>query len=470
MKRVIAHLLLILMLSIMVTGCAEKSMPELPESKSESIRVCVDINYFYNGVDESTIKESVRYLRTRMTEAASSKGIEIPKDIEIEYIPGSGAERASAIDRIRTEIMSGGGPDLFILACDSKSPDHPEEALFIMPEKTMELGIFLPLDEYMENHTFFAEWDRMNSTVLDAGKTEEGQQIIPLCYTLPVTVFRATDVEHTASKDITRSDILNSKDEALAASALWINDLGTLANGESLLEFAPMLEFVLGGIADHQKEELRFTEEELGERLNEIVQLDMQYSDGNYLKDPAHYSAYVGYLFTRPLTDAQLAGIDYQEAHTMIPLYSDDGGVTAEITAYTAINRNTEHAEEVFRIVDYLMSYKAQRSDWLYENVLYLVGDTASMPMYDELMTEDQRVYQELLNVDGSQSGWFMPDENFAQLCNIREQITNVKFRDVLDQEFELLYRTYYEAVQNGYDPDGVVSEGYKQIQRRLGE
>ena len=90
--------------------------------------------------------------------------------------------------------------------------------------------------------------------------------------------------------------------------------------------------------------------------------------------------------------------------------------------------------------------------------------------MYDELMSEEQRVYQERLNMDGSQMGWFIPDENFAQLCNIREQITNVRFRDVLNQELESLYWSYYEAVQNEGEVDKIVSEGYRRMRRRVGE
>ena len=34
-----------------------------------------------------------------------------------------------------------------------------------------------------------AEWESMNEVVLAAGRNEEGQQIIPLSYTVPVSVY-----------------------------------------------------------------------------------------------------------------------------------------------------------------------------------------------------------------------------------------------------------------------------------------
>ena len=66
--------------------------------------------------------------------------------------------------------------------------------------------------------------------------------------------------------------------------------------------------------------------------------------------------------------------------------------------------------------------------------------------------------------------GWYLSDENFAELCEVREQITNVKFRNELDKAFNQAYRDYYSAVQNGKDAEKVVTESYRNIQRMLRE
>ena len=39
----------------------------------------------------------------------------------------------------------------------------------------------------MENNTQYTEWDKLQQTVLKAGRNDDGQLIIPIAYTLPVT-------------------------------------------------------------------------------------------------------------------------------------------------------------------------------------------------------------------------------------------------------------------------------------------
>lgn len=65
-----------------------------------------------------------------------------PENVSFEYLPREGTERETALDRVRTEIMSGGGPDMFIIACnggiDYMAADV--EALFRVPEKRWKPG------------------------------------------------------------------------------------------------------------------------------------------------------------------------------------------------------------------------------------------------------------------------------------------------------------------------------------------
>lgn len=47
-------------------------------------------------------------------------------------------------------------------------------AIFNYPEKSMDVGLFLPLDEYMEKNTRFTDWDAQTQAVLRAGRRDEG--------------------------------------------------------------------------------------------------------------------------------------------------------------------------------------------------------------------------------------------------------------------------------------------------------
>lgn len=116
--------------------------------------------------------------------------------------------------------MSGGGPDVFITQCVGDfSNTQIGNPIFAMPEKAMELGLFLPLDEYIENAKY-SEWDKFTKSVMDSGKNEEGQQLIPLTYTLPSALYRKSDFVYTPDYDMTREEMLASEEVYDAAVRL----------------------------------------------------------------------------------------------------------------------------------------------------------------------------------------------------------------------------------------------------------
>lgn len=95
MKRTLALVLALTMaLALMLPGCGEKSAAPL--------RVCVDVGGPNTSVSFDNLLKTI----------ADYGG---PKDVEVEYVPQEGGDRESAIKRLKTELMSGAGPDLFIV-------------------------------------------------------------------------------------------------------------------------------------------------------------------------------------------------------------------------------------------------------------------------------------------------------------------------------------------------------------------
>ena len=78
----------------------------------DALRVCVDLEY-RAGYTEGKTPENAFY--NLMNTVKSLGG---PENVSFEYLPREGTERETALDRVRTEIMSGGGPDMFIIACN----------------------------------------------------------------------------------------------------------------------------------------------------------------------------------------------------------------------------------------------------------------------------------------------------------------------------------------------------------------
>lgn len=138
------------------------------------------------------------------------------------------------------------------------------------------------------------------------------------------------------------------------------------------------------------------------------------------------------------------------------------------------MNRNTKRPEDAFFVLDYLSSEYAQRAEYLMR-AIYSVLDgitlqVGCLPMYEQIMTKDKTIYWPATEQDNSKNGWNFSDENFEQLCLLREQITNVYFRDALTQELFEISSDYVDACFAHKDVDQAISEGYHRLMQRLGE
>lgn len=446
MKKICVFSVLLSMLLILV-GCQEKETDfayTTTEISDDPLVICVDIEGSGGNI---VIREKA--MNELMYSLEHTAGL---TDAAVLFIPPSGTERKTYIDRLRVEIMAGGGPDVFLMAYHSGFDEGSDLNLFEYPQKVMEAGLFLPLDEYMENHTQFTEWDKQTQGVMAAGRNEEGQQIIPLSYSLPVICYPKSMVDYTPTRELSWNDMLT--DPELSPYAL---DLANCFDWEPDTEgwngvTRYYMEYILGELADFEQEELLFTEEELLQRVNEILALDTD--DANDDLNDKYNGAIEEWV------GLGLSARSYNKPITMIPMYSDDGGVTATISAYAAINRNTTRPEEAFAVIDLLMSEKVQVDHHFYSSYIY--GALRALPMHEELFQEE--------TASGG-SGYYLTDENFQELCEVRDQITGANFggryREVLN---EMLLIRCRNAQADGTTVEELVHEVYEDLQRRVRE
>ena len=181
-KKIFANLFVTIMLLGILTACSGKADDDKyygDEMTKDTLRICVDSHF---ADPESSVDQEYanrKYFQGLAEEIKLECGIE---KIAFEILPQEGTKRETRLQRLRTEIMSGSGPDLFIMQTVTASGDGMfyKPALFNFPEKNIESGLFLPLDTYMDNNTRFTDWGAQTKAVLDAGRNEEGQLIIPL--------------------------------------------------------------------------------------------------------------------------------------------------------------------------------------------------------------------------------------------------------------------------------------------------
>lgn len=414
----------------------------------KALSICIDMGKSSNMRDGTDFATDA--INRFVNDIKFATGME---QVSVLLLPGDGAERESLLDRLRVEILSGIGPDVFLLSAAADFANY-SSPLVNFPEKSMANGLFLPLDEYMESNTRFTDWSKQTKVILDAGKSEEGQVIIPLAYTLPVVVYPKEEIKLEPSSNLTMQDILENPETADLGAVMYNgvgkkeidNDsVGWLIHDNSLAS-------MLGKLADFENEKLLFTEEDLMGMLDTMGSLrdTADKNQQNYLEE--NIGVWLCYQFSMN---------DFDEEMGMIPMYSREGGVTASITAYAAVNRNTAYPVEAYTVIDFLMQERMQQ-----ENEIYYIGFVThdGIPLQDDLLQEEKP----LKYVNPVR---YLEEPYYEDLSAIKRQITNVNFRNELDVTLESIVSNWaLEYLKSGTYDKEAVSEAYANMKRMVGE
>lgn len=442
LKNYLALTLAALMLAL--AGCGGKDpapapSPAEPSSSSASVTVtekptltvCMDMDIGYGGsIYASKLADTLKDCAPEFKENYK---------LSVEPIPGDGPNRESTMDHIRVEMLAGAGPDLFICRSPlSAYPDLGRErqvGLFQYPKALMERNMFLPLDDYIENAAHM-EWDKLYPQIMEAGRNEKGQLILPIGWTMD---FTAIDKEVYSLPDnlpITFDEMLASDDPGIIASVSW----DSVCAG-------------LGEVADYEKDEPAFTQEELTAHLEgqrEHMELrTAELSDSLNMPKPCIFSRINASHFSQVTPDS-----------VIIPQYNRQGGATAYITCFGAVNINAEQPDAAFLVLDALLSKEAQQ---LSELLSYDRG----APVHMELLRD--KVFAPFTYNNRDYQRWYLSEFNFDQLQELIKQINVVDFPTPVHHELSELYRPYMEA-ETQQEREKLVSDAYSRIRMMLAE
>ena len=183
MKRLTPFVLIIALLCAVFTACkgsddhaGSSGQPDSQSTGGELPTIRLLVDFISDGIGDS-ILNYVQWV----------PGYGTDFKVDYTYLPRTGAERESQLTSIRTEILAGKGPDIFICCCPNFNYDN-SKPLFLFPNQVMERRAFLPLDSYLENAEYM-EWDKLFQPVMEAGKNEEGQQLLPMSYQITAMLF-----------------------------------------------------------------------------------------------------------------------------------------------------------------------------------------------------------------------------------------------------------------------------------------
>lgn len=390
------HILILfsLCLCAVFAGC-NASVPNDPTSSPSSlssndnqlpvITFCVDMM----AATDDNIHETIGAL----------PGYKTAYDAQIELIPTEQEKRNSVIGRIRTELLSGKGPDIFLFDCYPPGlyDEDSWEILFPFVEQLMENRVFLPLDDLINNPKN-KMWDELLPCVMDAGKNEEGQMVLPLGYTFSAHLYAMEHEQLLPSQNLSWDDMRTSDNPLLFDAA------------------GGRFSDIIGNLANYPKDTLCFTEEELLSRSMEMMNFGQRNSDkDNDIDIDSTYIYFNGHF----LSATGITLDDDSPSYLMVPGYNCTGGLTVNIASVAAVNRNTEYADIAISILDYLLSKDSQQKSPLFTECVQ------GMPVCTELGDKNNPL----------QGGWYMNDANFQAYNSLLEKIDTVKFFSPLDNE-----------------------------------
>lgn len=437
----------LLILGVLVLAISLFSCSTAPKRKSDKLWIVTDLgranagepNNFDIGQEGGQIdlELAIKYFG----------GLPGGKEIELEVLPLEDEDLKARISHLKVEIMSGGGPDVFIL-----SSDYPmsgaycnQPRLFPNPDKALQGELFLPLDDYIADAQFMT-YQEMNPAVLKAGKSEEGQVILPMFHSINMGIAY-TELDTKQFPAAWNQRVTETPELAASYGMVFRNGL--------------FRSIVFSDVADFAQEDMLISEEELLETVNTAVSVSQTSLEENqsaeWLSDPFVNA-------NEPWAGEQ--NPDYVE--TVFPLTNMDGSITSYIDSYIAINRNTPYPDEAFALVDMLMSKEFLSLTPFWDNDRINRGSStalfrelrgwAGLPIYDSMLENGDSI---LPNRILPSARWPIYKEALSNL--------SVYFPSTVDTDLESLFMNCKEA--NGSEEiENLVKRAYTTMKMMLSE
>lgn len=443
MKKLISILLALALLCALLSGC--KSKPK----ETNELWVLTDLGKGWRGTQSSYdgAQEGQQELESLVKYYG---GLPSDLNIRVEVLPKDDADLHSRLVRLKTEMMTGGGPDVFVLTCDQPGIYTNQERLFFSVENAMERDFFLPLDNYIENARFM-EWDRMNQVVRDAGRTEKGQMVLP--------AFHHPLFGYVLSEgDARPTQFPNSWQEALEWPDQRVREAYSYA-----LWGRGFRCFMFEQTADYAEEEMVLSQEDLLAYTREALSLD---------PDPRQCTNEnvdnIGAIMNME-TSQYLLHIGEHDPEAWFPVRNVEGGVTSQIVSYMAINRNTSHPDEAFVLVDMMMSrsFLSCSPFWDFsrteqDSVTALwdgLRGWGGIPVYDDFFDEGGQLISTVV----------IPISRQPVHRAVMDEISYAYFPSNVDMEMENMFVEYMEA-ESDAEVEKIVKKAYTTMKMMLAE
>lgn len=254
-KKFSFHFFALIMLILCISGCSQ----ETEDDYCDTLWI----------VTEQSTSDGMNY---QLENAAESfAGIYPDITLRIDILPTNEAEREVYLEQLRSQIMAGEGPDVYLLPTgnllkvDSRTKRSQRllttqlevEPLFSDVTQAMYGGVFADIGSYYDMDTDL-NTDALQQDVMGAGVIDGCRYVLPLRYTMPILL---TDPSNYENSGITQ-ELLDSGITVLTEYVLDTGD-AMMAAGLRLPDDTTLLH----QLYDYENGEMAITQEEIADYM-----------------------------------------------------------------------------------------------------------------------------------------------------------------------------------------------------------
>lgn len=445
MKEHTARLCAMALMAVGLTACAapRQSSPaaETPVPASSQSEEPVTLTVYLESVYTEEGTHYPIYEKLRAFDDAHP-------GIRLEYVSPVGgatdpAARETQIQQINTEIITGGGPDVFLMA----TLRFTDSNLFPDIQKAMQNDSFLDLSEYAGTNGF--DGGSCYPAILEAGQREGHQYILPLSFSVPLFAAAEPVVERLGFQ----------ADAAAADQPAFFGELSRVLqeNGSQVAYSLSLTNLLEQPLMDYTQGTVQLDTEPVRQALTiekEYIANQLHFFD-NYSPDQVDALAEGTPAGVVEMSDLALGTLHSLEGKG-VPVFlqgipNESGGITAEITSYAMAGANTEHPEQCAELLYYLLSAECQ-------DVAAYPCTTEELPVRRDSMQSSLEKEHAFLIDDASRETLTDEDRALRQEAyggNLQDSTID-KLRAVCDGVTAAHFHTiWYNALQLGQDESG---------------
>lgn len=297
--------------------------------------------------------------------------------VKLDILPTDAEEREVYLYKLRTQIMAGTGPDVYLMPTYSYVPQNNKsipgykkiDLLFQDVEMAMYNGLFCDISEYYDADEALNK-EELNTAVMDGGVLDGARYVLPLRYDYGVYLVDRERFERLGGDIDTLAQGVDAVMEMALETEYALMAYGSLPNYP---------EYCLGDYLDVTSGEVLVTDTEIAAFLRnyrDAYSLTLQnFVWGGFIAAPEGYIghkepfatmglALYGTSFSNLLSPMATAKVVGEELE-MYPMLDSDGALNAVINYYAAVGAGCDYPRLAYEFIRLFLSEEMQYETYM---------------------------------------------------------------------------------------------------------